>query len=347
MNRTFLLTLALSALIIPHAAFAATKVSCAVTVTSPRGQVTVREASDILIKKGEQLTLSWESTNAKKATGSRGVDIKESGMETLTATNSETRSFKFANGSKKADCSVSFVLAEGSFTASTLSTDDTKPTLKGIASGSKTIRLRLEDASGKKVFESREVKVKKNKWEVDVSKTLKEGSYTATLFGAKDMELSMLATSTLRITAKGVRGGSLSVSSLPLLTGGVAANGASVPVAYIQVRNPGSTPASLNGFTLTETGSITDDVVVGFTTNDDKGGSRATTTSPFSRGSVFVPLAATVAPGQVRIFTLKAILSPAKRLYGNAELKINVAGIDTSANVTGAFPIIGTTWILR
>ena len=196
---------------------------------------------------------------------------------------------------------------------------------------------------------------RQGEWEIGITKSLKEGSYIATLLGEKKYDLNVLATSTLTILPKGstsTRGGSLSVGALALLGGGIAVPGTSVPVAYIQVRNTGTASTTLNGFTLIETGSIPDEIVTGFSVNDDKGGSRQTFggsegTTQFKKGSVFVPLPYTLKAGELRIFTIKAILSANKRLYGNAELKINVSGVDTGAKITGALPIVGTTWMVR
>lgn len=356
MNTYSLSAIALAfALLIPQGVFAATKPNCELTVSSPRGEVVTKSDTDIFAYKGETLTLSWESKNAKKAVDEDRDEVDTEDSKTVIVDKNGTYGVTFSNGSKKRECAVSVRVASASFDTETLMSSDTRPELTGTASGTKTVRLELRDENNRKVFTSKDMRVRKGEWEVPVKKTLKEGEYTATLLGEKKFDLNILATSTLTVLPKGsavTRGGSLSVGPLALLSGGVAVNGSSVPVAYIQVRNTGSAITSIQGFTLSETGSAPDDVVVGFSVNDDLGGSRQTfsgndSSAQFKKGSVFVPLPYSLKPGELRIFTVKALLSPNKRLYGNAELKIVVSGIDTGAKVTGVFPIVGTTWILR
>jgi len=146
--------------------------------------------------------------------------------------------------------------------------------------------------------------------------------------------------------AKPAAGGTLSVSQLPLLAGGSAAPGASVPVAYIKVSNPGTAATSLAGFSLKQSGSAPTDVITSFATNDDKGGSRATAKAEFEGKEAFVPLQATVAPGQTRIFTIKAQLASGSGASAGKQLMLDVASVDTGASARGAFPIRGTTWTL-
>lgn len=147
-----------------------------------------------------------------------------------------------------------------------------------------------------------------------------------------------------------VTGGALSVSSLPLLTGGTAQAGASVPVAYIRVNNAGLVPASVAGFTLTQNGSAPTDAVIGFATNDDKGGSRATIEASddeelFDGKSAYIPLAATIPAGQVRIFTIKAQLAQSSSKIGT-QLALDLTEVDSSARISANFPVRGTVWTL-
>jgi hypothetical protein len=339
----------LAAFVFPHDASAASRPSCSLTVTTPRGEATTKKSMDILAMKGETLELSWESKNAKTARDADRDEIELEDSVRVKADRNETFSYTFMSGSRKAVCSVSVRIAEADFAGSTLATSDTTPSLTGSAEGVKSVRLLVETAAGKKVALGKESKVKSGEWKATVTKKLKEGKYVVSILGPKSYDLPVLATTTLEVTGKdgAASGGTLSVSQLPLLTGGVAANGASVPVAYVQMRNTGKTAVSIAGIRLKENGSAPDEAVVGFAVNDDKGGSRATHSLSLKNGIATVPLAYTLLPGELRIFTVKASISPAKRLYNNAELKIDIAGIDTGAKVTAAFPIRGTTWILR
>lgn len=240
--------------------------------------------------------------------------------------------------------------ADASFTSS-LSTKDVTPRIAGEASGISSLNIEVRNDDDKKVFSKKHIRVSKSgNWSATITKKLKVGDYTVSLLTDTKRNSEVLASTTLTILSKNsktTKGGTLSVSQVPLLMGGVAQPGTAVPVAYVMIKNTGKTDASIDGITLVETGSAPDSVVTGFTLNDDKGGSRATSTETFKKGSATVPLKADIAAGQTRIFTVKAIISPNKMLYGNAELRINVADVETSAKVSAAFPLIGTVFVLR
>ncbi len=249
---------------------------------------------------------------------------------------------------------------KGTITASTLATTDTTPALSGTASSANTVRILVENGKGKDMYKSSKLKVKDEKWKATVGKKLPVGNYTVTLYGPKGVSRDTLATATLSILPKGStatvgstggKSGTLSASPVALLMGGNIAHGGTAPVAYVKITNTGTSATSIKGFTLTENGTAPDDVVIGFTTNDDKGGSRTTvggleSTKQFKNGSAYVPLAATIEPKQFRIFTIKAMLSQNSGAYFGKQLRINVASVDSSASVSGAFPMLGTTLTL-
>lgn len=238
------------------------------------------------------------------------------------------------------------------------STHKSRLTLSGDAEDVRAVRVLIENEDGKRVFRSKEVRVKNDEWKIRVTKKLKEGDYTLSLLAPKSMDYEVLATSTLSVTDKKStksetkatgKGGAVYMSKLALLTGGTGTAGASVPVAYIKVGNASKTATTLEGFTLTQNGSASTAAVVGFSTNDDKGGSRATIDAKnlFKNGSVFVPLTAILAPGEVRIYTIKALLNGSLGSNSGKSLMLDVTGADTNGSVTTKFPIKGTTWNLR
>lgn len=148
-----------------------------------------------------------------------------------------------------------------------------------------------------------------------------------------------------------VKGGSLAVSALPLLSGGIADSGKSVPVAYIRVSNPGSVRAAIDGFTLTQNGSAPVESVIGFSTSDDKGGSRASYGGEegaelFDGDEAFIPLEAIIEPQQVRIFTIKALMSSEASGKKNSALTLDLTAVDSTADIFGSFPVRGVTWTL-
>lgn len=248
----------------------------------------------------------------------------------------------------------------GAITESTLVTKDTTPSLSGTANNAKSVRVLIENAKGKDFYKSNALRLKDGKWKANVGKKLPVGNYTVTLYGPKGVRKETLVKRTLSIlpangatvvTGSTQSSGTLSVSPVALLFGGNAAHGASVPVTYIKVSNTGTASTSISGFTLLETGSAPDSVVIGFTTNDDKGLHRATyggleSTPQFKNGSAYVPLVDTIGPKQFRIYTIKAMLSQNSGSYYGKQLMINLASVDTRASVSGILPMRGTTWTL-
>lgn len=335
---------------------ASSKVSCELTVTTPHDEVSFDKEEEVLVQKGDEVTIAWEGKNATDAVDGDKDEIDLEDSITVSPDEDITYEYRFTNKSRKADCAVSLKVVDVSFDEDTLETDNNKPTISGEAEGTKTVRLEIMNDDGKRVFKSKNVRVKRGEWDARVTKSLKDGAYDVTLFGEKGAEIDAIATSTLVVgegsssagTASSKMGGTLSVSALPLLMGGSAGPNASVPVAYIKVSNSGSSASSIEGFTLKQNGSASTDAIASFSTNDDKGGSRATvsTSGRFKNGSAYVPLSAVIAPGQIRIFTIKAGLSSSSNAYAGKSLMLDVTGVTTGAKVPSAFPIRGTTWML-
>ncbi|MDB5190125.1 MAG: hypothetical protein JWN49_451 [Parcubacteria group bacterium] len=145
--------------------------------------------------------------------------------------------------------------------------------------------------------------------------------------------------------------GNLTVSLIPLLTGGNVRASGVVPVSYLQVNNTGTTTVKLSGFKLKENGSAPDIAIIGLQTVDEKGGSRGSaggseSTTPFVNGLTEAPTNAILAPGQMKLFTVKVQLSAKAGLYANTQIIISVTGLDATATSKGNFPIAGTTWTI-
>ena len=242
--------------------------------------------------------------------------------------------------------------------ASLATTNKTKASLTGDATNVKTVRVLIENSAGKRLFKSKALKVKNDHWKVTASKKLADGTYKVTVYDAKDKKQATLASGTLTVGVKGATStsgtkssGLISVDALPLLSGGAANMGASVPVAYLKVQNTSGSAVSLEGFTLKQNGSASGDSVIGFSTSDDKGGSRATIggtegAKQFKSGLAFVPLKATIENGTVRIFTIKATLSKTVTADLGKQLFLDVAGVTTNGSVKASYPIRGVAWTL-
>lgn len=143
----------------------------------------------------------------------------------------------------------------------------------------------------------------------------------------------------------------LVVSLVPLLSGGVVHAGTSVPVSYLQVTNTGKSSVTLTGFRVAENGSAPVQSIIGFTAVDDKATLRTSVggvegATPFVNGTALVPMNMVFAPGQMRLFTIKAVLTMNVASYLGKQLVIDVTGLETDAGVKGSFPIHGTTWTI-
>lgn len=236
-------------------------------------------------------------------------------------------------------------------TITEVSSTSTKPTLTGTATrAGTTVRVVVRSEADKIVFK-KDVRVREGEWRTKVSRTLKKGTYEVSLYAGKtSRESALLDTESLTVGAKTTtaagKGTTLSVSSVPLLFGGTARANTSVPVAYVKVVNTSKKDSAIEGITLVQNGSAPTSVISEFATSDDKGGSRTTVDANFKGKSVFVPLVATLAPGQMRIFTVKAAVDADAFSNIGKQLMLDVASIQTGAKVTGTFPIRGTTWNL-
>lgn len=143
----------------------------------------------------------------------------------------------------------------------------------------------------------------------------------------------------------------LAVQSVPLLVGGTVRAGQSVAISYLQITNIGKEGALLKGFWVKQNGSASTTSIIGLSTVDDKGGSRGSVggvegLTPFQNGLAFAPTEAFFTSGQMRLFTIKAIMTSAISAYIGTQLMIDVELIETTATVKGKLPIRGTTWTI-
>lgn len=339
----------------PFAASASTpKPTCDITVTTPQGEVTISKSGKIFIRSGEKLTLAWESSNAKTAKDTNGDAIPLASTTVTFPTQDMSYTYTFSAGSKKATCTLFTVVASGNIDADSLTGASTKPTLTGTAEGTKSVYIEISDAHGSSVFKSKEIKTTGGKWSVKLTKSLAKGEYSVTVYGDKAYDLNELATGSLFVGMAGTASGSgsFSASAIPLLSGGTAAPGNLVPISYLKLVNTGKATTTLPGVWLKQSGSAPVSTVIGFSTVDDKAVLRTSVggiegVTPFKDGLVYVPLNATFAPGQFRIFTIKAQVS--RNLVGSigSTLMLDVASLDTTGTVAGTFPIRGTTWTLK
>jgi hypothetical protein len=233
-----------------------------------------------------------------------------------------------------------------------------KPYISGTAFGTKKVWITVyKDGETKKYVKSKSIKVKEGIWKSKISKTLKDGSYKIVIKKTKNTS-KILATGTLIVDKNKkapVYNNSLTpdliIGSIPLLFGGTALPGQSVPVSYLQVNNVGKNFVTIKGFIIKQNGSASDGVITELSTVDDKGGSKMSKNVfsgeiLFKNGLATAPTDAVIAPGQMKLFTIKASLSNEISANIGKNLMIDVVSIESNGAVKGNFPIRGTTWII-
>jgi hypothetical protein len=233
-----------------------------------------------------------------------------------------------------------------------------KPFISGTATGtSKVWMIVYKDGETKKYYKSKSIKVKEGFWKSKISKTLKDGSYKIVIKKTKSSSKA-LASGTLVINKDkkiNVYNNSLTpdlvIAPVPLLYGGMAFKGQSIPISYLQLNNIGKNYITIKGFVVKQNGSAANSVITELSTVDDKGGSRMSTNS-FSGESLFrnglatAPTDAVIAPGEMKVFTIKANLSNEISVNIGKNLMIDVVSIISNGATKGSFPIRGTTWNL-
>jgi hypothetical protein len=142
------------------------------------------------------------------------------------------------------------------------------------------------------------------------------------------------------------------VRSVPLLFGGNAGEGSSVPVVYLQVQNIGGVSGELEGFTVEQVGSVSDEVVSILRSVDDTNVVRGTVggeegETPFEHGRAFVPAGSSFSSGEMRLFTIQAVLANNTSSYRGEKLEIQVIGMKSSKTKEGQFPVAGATWVIE
>lgn len=356
LGRLFIVSVVFLGLLwMPTVSFAATaQPSCTLNVTTPAGETKNIKKGSVYLRAGNEMRLSWTGKHATSMTIGKGEKLSNTGTDTFSPLANTTYTYTAHSGTLRASCSVSVHVVTATIDARTLSSKSHTPTLSGTVSDTKTVQLTIQKVGEtKKLFVSKTIKVKKGTWDARVTKKLPFGSYTVTLSGVKNFALSSIITSTLVLGTTTKASGTLAVGLIPLLAGGVVSAGMSAPIAYLQMTNTGKENVTLKGFWLKQNGTAEGASIIGLTTVDDRGGSRGYSggmegATPFHKGVAYVPTAPTLfAPGELRLFTIKAALTKNISAYIGKQLIVDVTGVDASASIQGTFPIRGTTWTLR
>lgn len=224
----------------------------------------------------------------------------------------------------------------------TLVTESSKPTVRGEAEDVKKIRLEVyKEGSTKRLFKSKETNVKNEEWSVRISKKLTDGTYIVNVYGDK----KKLGSETLIVGEDAAIGGSFSVSSIPLLSGGSTRAGMTVPVAYLQVRNTGSASTTITAFNVTQRGTADAKSVSVLEVVDDRSITRWHTSGlPWKNNASPAGLAYTLAPGEMRLYTIKATLGANATSQIGKNLVLDLTSITSNGKLTANLPISGVSW---
>ncbi|HVU80195.1 MAG TPA: Ig-like domain-containing protein [Candidatus Paceibacterota bacterium] len=253
---------------------------------------------------------------------------------------------------------IAVVQQSGTIDAASLLSEESKPTITGTALSSKKAQLIVRrEGEDKTLYKRSSIKVKDDAWTAKISKKLPDGRYSVELRAtdSRGRNYETVATGTLKVgkdAANAKIQTTLVVSTIPLLRGGPVRASASAPVAYLQITNTGALPATLRGFLLKQNGTASGSAVIGLTSIDDKGGSKGATAalegaSPFAAGIAYAPTDATLMPGEMKLFTVRAVITKNVAPYIGKTLAIDLTGLDTNAaTVQGSFPLRGTTLTL-
>jgi hypothetical protein len=262
----------------------------------------------------------------------------------------------FAYAAKAESCSVDDL---DGLVESTLEATSTRPTIRGEVSGTRTVQVVVrKEGTDKALYQSKIVRVRGDEWSLKIPKKLKDGEYEVEVYCPKVKRGEAIAEGELVIdsdapAAKAKKADTtLAVSGIPLLSGGSAEGGDTVPVAYLKIANVGKVDVEIDGFTVRQNGTASAKSVIGFEVVDGTGTARVTTEGdegdqPF-KDSVALARADVVIPaGGFKLFTIKAILADELGSAVGKSLKIDVTGATSDGKVAGKFPIKGTTWTLR
>ena len=352
-----LLALALFAVLgIPSTTQAAyTGPVCVLWTQTSSGSIVAAGESEVMLNKGEDITMYWVSVNSTSAEDGDGKKIPVSGKSVMSPTKKTTYTYTFSRGSREFECSVVVHPVDASVTKSTLTTASTKPTISGTAKDTKTVSFEVFKAGAKKaVYESETIKVTDGKWKHKVTDTLPKGSYSFVLYGSDELKLNTISKQTLTIgsaVAADTGASTMVVQSIPLLSGGLAKKNQTIGLSYLQVLNVGLQPVTVTGIKVKQTGTASTDAITSLIAVDDTEIHKVQVgnvgQSPFtSDDEALIPITLTIKPKETRLFTLKALMGTDLSDYSGDTLKLVVSGVESRSAVKGTFPIKGVTWTI-
>jgi hypothetical protein len=364
--------------------------TCSIKITSNGEEVKSDNNGSLFIRKGQEININWNSSNAMTATDTNGDGVLLSGTMTDTPDNTTTYAYKFVRNEKSVICSSTINTVSGGIDKSSLTSILSKPTIFGTATGTNAIQIKINKTGSIEIIYEQIVDVVDGKWKVEIAQSLSIGTYDVSISASGNVIMENLASGILVINNAPVvkvnppvitnpkppvvipkpipvptpvptpppitidpnATTTVVISLVPLLIGGTVHASGSVPISYLQVANTGKGYALIKGFYIKQNGTAPADSIIGLTTVDDKNGSRGSVggiegQTPFKNGIAFAPVTnAILVPGEMKLFTIKVVMSSNVSSYVGQQLMIDVQSVDTNATVRGSFPIRGTTWTI-
>jgi hypothetical protein len=356
------MTLLLLGVAMPWSTYAKTeRPQCTLSVGTTFGTTTIAAKGEVYFPKGSAVQLNLTTKNATRVTNAQGQKEELTVSKEVSPKKTTSFTYRVQNGSDRTTCEVILRPMTGSITLPSSRDPAKKLLLKGEVTGEKSVRVVVQKVgSSKPEYTSGTTKVSRGMWKVTVPKKLSSGTYNVKLVGTKHVDQDIIATTTLRVgkgketqTSNTTQKTTLAVSSIPLLAGGVARPGTTVPVAYLQMTNVGKETLTLTGIGVTARGTAPTALFSTLSTVDGTGSIRSMTDASksgklFTNGKSMVPVSSiTFAPGQMRLFTVKVALSETAASTPGTTIIMDVNSLETNASVRATLPIRGATWVIR
>ena len=362
---TIVLPALLTVLITFHnTTLAASQPSCSLEVETPQGEIDVLNKGEeiVLIEEGGKVTIAWESSRSDEAF-LNGDEIDTDGEEEYSPQEDTTYTYRFENGNRSVECEVTAQVVDGDFDEGTLHTTASRTTIKGTVEGTKTVQLIIsKEEGGKPLFKSKSLRVKDGKWSSRITKQLTEGEYVVMLLGDKKAKLNVIATDTFTIgdefKDEGPEGDetessdtTLVIESIPLLNGGKTGVNMNVPISYFQAINIGTNIGTVEKVAVRHTGTAPTSAIVGFTITDDQSLTNVAyipkdPKTLFKNGVATIPVDAAIGGRQMRLFTVRALLSPTAFAYYGKQFQLSIVEVDMNAKQRATLPLPGVWWTI-
>ena len=326
--------------------------SCSFSVVLDGATTSVDRSDTIFVRSGSVLGLNWASRNATNLTDTSKRSVPLAGFATTTIYSSKKYTYTATRGSSRAYCGVSVSVVSGSVTSPNAASSSKSVTLTGKVRGDlMTLNVTVTPFGTSTPTTSASVRVRNGGWTFPRSLSFPDGNYMIDVSVDKSGVRTVVATSTLTVgNPPPVAATTLVVVPVQLLGGGTARANTNVAVAYLQLINLGSATATISGISMTQTDNAPVAAVTQLSAVSDNGLARGSVgippTTPFVGQTATIPITLTLAPREMRLVTVKALMAPNLLPYLGTKLTLMTSSVTANAKIQSTFPIFGTIWTL-